>query len=92
MRWIILVSAAGVGRILLLLIIDFSGIEINEVVRDKAVIDPKPILVMAVSQIIPICGNVDGKIIMQTAIMSNLDFTNLFCSWMRMAMLSLICS
>ena len=48
----------------------------------KEAIDLKTKLVATVSEITPICGNVDGKIIMRTTNIANLELTNFYCNWM----------
>ena len=75
-------AATGVGGLFLPLIMDLSGIEINEVARGKEGIDLKTRLVATVNGVAPVCGNVDGKVIMRAINFANLELSDFYCNWM----------
>ncbi|MFT4712178.1 MAG: hypothetical protein ACJAVI_002209 [Candidatus Azotimanducaceae bacterium] len=75
-------SATGMGGIFLPLIMNLSGIEVDVAVLGKEAIDIKTRLVSTVSTIAPVCGNVDGLIIMRAPNIANLELTNFYCNWM----------
>lgn len=75
-------SATGVGGLFLPLIMDLSGIEVSEAARGKEGIDLKTRLVATVSEIAPVCGNVEGKVIMRATHTANLELSDFYCNWM----------
>jgi hypothetical protein len=75
-------SATGVGGFFLPLIMDLSGIEVDEAVLRKEAIELKTRLISTVSEIAPVCGNVNGKIIMRATNIANLELINFYCNWM----------
>lgn len=75
-------SATGVGGLFLPLIMDLSRIEVSQAARGKEDIDLKARLVATVNEIPPVCGEVDGKIIMRATDVANLELSDFYCNWM----------
>jgi hypothetical protein len=75
-------SATGLGGFFLPLVMDLSRIDVNEAVLDDEGIELKAKVVATVSEIPPVCGDVDGRISMSSGGHANLEFANFYCNWM----------
>jgi hypothetical protein len=75
-------SAIGVGGIFLPLIMDLSGIEVNNAELVEETIRLKTRLVSTVNKIAPKCGDVVGKINIRTGNIVNIELDNFYCNWM----------
>ena len=75
-------SAIGVGGIFLPLIMDLSGIKVNNAELVEETIRLKTRLVSTVNKIAPKCGDVVGKINIRTGNIVNIELDNFYCNWM----------
>lgn len=74
-------SAIGVGGIFLPLIMDLSGIKVNNAELVEETIRLKTRLVSTVNKIAPNCGDVAGKINIRTGNIVDIELTNFYCNW-----------